>query len=580
MRSLFLVMIPSITVAAEIVAKEPVDSNNVFMATFHSLLAKLGSINKGLLVIEVIVGLLIVLVAFAFITNRYQKQKLRSLKTADMWKMVGLFIFCIVTSFAFCPWDKVPPYLIIPLIFIALALYWVVANYVIYFCLSLMVRLNVREESGLHGDAINKKNEIDVELCRKKIKRIFLKLRRWFCFRAIEDDEKISSETLYFAVRCLKSLLDSLANINGRDNDIPDIPEFHFVISGDTELLKELPTSTPYDILHFIELQSLWASVYNERQRKIQWRQEERAKFHCQINQDIRTNPGKSSEEFLAKELHQRLAKIYEDWQPIPMYYAKNKDDKSGIMMDTMILEAVKQWNDRLPNNIIPVYTASLTRAIRVLFSSEQDLVDSAKQIALTSSIGLPLPKKEIVNIWIPIEDLSLFASVMHWANGTSTKELLNKFITPPRISGKKASTKLTFVEVVNNFMEDHHLGSNGSGLSDIIEKEFGKSDEQKKFMFLFIGNRMEKKDYRQKHPEIYTEEDKRRSCSNRHLAHLLVILMALYHKKALPFLRVIDNVCNERKNNAANFLERQEEKTRECISRIRTSMENKRGLS
>ena len=487
------------------------------------------------------------------------------------------FFFCIAAFLALCSWDNLSPNLIIPLISIVFALSWVIANYVIHFGLWLLVYLGPLKESKLHGDVINKKNKMGVvELYKEKKKEILLKLKRRFCFRAIEDDEKISSETLYFAVRCLKSLLDSLANTNGRNNDIP---EFHFVISGDTELLKELPTSTPYDILHFIELQSLWASVYNERQRKIQWRQEERAKSHCQINQDIRTNPGKSSEECQAKELHQRLAKIYEDWQPIPMYYAKNKDDKSGIMMDTMILEAVKQWNDRLPDDIIPVYPESLTRAIRVLFSSEQDLVDSAKQIALTSSIGLPLPKKEIVNIWIPIEDLSLFASVMHWANGNSTKELRNKFITPPRISSKEASITLTFVEVINNFMEDH-LGRNGSGLSDIIEKEFGKSDEQKKFMFLFIGNRMEKKDYRQKHPEIYTEEDKRRSCSNRHLAHLLVILMALYHKEALPFLRVIDNVCNERKNNAANFLERKEEKTRECISRIRTSMENKKGLS
>jgi len=572
MRSLFLAMIPSITVAAEVAAKKPVDSNNAFMATLRYLLAflaELYSMNIALLVVEVIGGIIIVWLAIKYIINRYQKQKWRYLKAAHTWTLVSFFIFCILTSFALCPWDKLPPGLIIPLIFMVLALSWVVANYAIHFVLWLLVLLGPNKESRLQGDVINKKNKIDVvELCRKKIKRILLKLRRWFCFRAIEDDEKISSETLYFAVRCLKSLLDLLANTNGSNNDIP---EFHFVISGDTELLKELPTSTPYDILHFIELQSLWASVYNERQGKIQWRQEERAKFHCQINQDIQTNPGKSFEESSAKELHQRLFEIYEDWQPVPIYYAQSKNDNSGTMMDTMILEAVKQWNNRLPGDIVPVYTASLTRAIRVLFSSEQDLVNSAKQIALSSSIGLPLPKKEIVNIWIPIEDLPLFDSIMHWANDNSTKELRNKFITPPRISSKEVSN-LTFVQVINNFMKDH-LGRNGSGLSDIIENEFGKSDEQKKFMFLFIGNRMEKKGYRQKYPEIYTEEDKRHSCSKRHLAHLLVILMALYHKKALPFLRVIDTVCNERKSNAANFLERPEEKTRECITRIRSYM-------
>ena len=103
-------MIPSITVAAEVIVKEPVDSNNVFMATFHSFMAtlhsillKLYSMNKLVLLFELIIGLFIVWAAIVFIRNRYQKQKLRYLKAAYTKYLVNVvfFLHCSVFSVMF-----------------------------------------------------------------------------------------------------------------------------------------------------------------------------------------------------------------------------------------------------------------------------------------------------------------------------------------------------------------------------------------------------------------------------------------------------------------------------------------------
>lgn len=102
MRSLFFAIIPSIAVAAEIAAKEPVDSNNVFMATFHSILLKLYSMNKLVLLFELIIGLFIVWAAIVFIKNRYQKQKLRYLKATYTKYLVNVVFFCIAAFLALC----------------------------------------------------------------------------------------------------------------------------------------------------------------------------------------------------------------------------------------------------------------------------------------------------------------------------------------------------------------------------------------------------------------------------------------------------------------------------------------------
>ena len=225
--------------------------------------------------------------------------------------------------------------------------------------------------------------------------------------------------------------------------------------------------------------------------------------------------------------------------------------------MDQMVKDAINQWVKRLPNNNNHENYIQNTRAIRILFSTEKDLVDSAIKMAQSSSINVPLSKDEIRNVWIPINDMPLFESLEDWVNKENPTNWQDKFLDPPSGSGKNGKC-LTPAQVVKNYV-NYLTKQYDESIADPLDhmmRELGVTINQKKdkFMYLFIGNRMEKKSYYQETPRENLTYSKRLEASVKHLAHLFLVLMALHHKEAVPLMIFFERVCEERKGNEDEF--------------------------
>lgn len=380
---------------------------------------------------------------------------------------------------------------------------------------------------------------------------------------------EIVAKTLFDSGKALNSMLEALkANNSGNK-----CPEFQLIISGDTELLKKLPTSPPYDILHFIEIQSLWAAEFNGTQRKMQWRQNEREKQHLRIIEN-KLAANQRCEKSCAKTLHGELYGAFLQWKEevIPNYYAQHRNDIPGKMMDKLVLKAIEQWICRTTDNGSPekfkiVYS---TRAIRILFSNSNDLDDSAISFVKGPSIVPPFVKNEIRNIWIPIDDMPQFAYVRDWMNNENSTNWQEKFYAPPCFSDFDGNC-LAPAKVVENYVAELNkfVKPRINNTIDIIVNEIESATDPSKYMFLFVGNWMEKKKYHKEPSEYTNRDDSRLQIAERHLAYLSLVLMALYHKKALPLMTLFENVFEKRSPIQNEFDKKARQKTREVRERI-----------
>ena len=143
---------------------------------------------------------------------------------------------------------------------------------------------------------------------RKLRKRLCTMLCQKVCKGGGETD-RIIAETLYFAFQGLKSLLQAC----GEGSKTKNVPEFRLVISADPILLKDLDGSKHYDLLHFLDLQCHWAKEYNEKQ-------------------DV--NPNASQQ-----------------------YFSGGEEDNQGNLLDAFLIQAITQYRSRIPNenmNIVP----------------------------------------------------------------------------------------------------------------------------------------------------------------------------------------------------------------------------------
>ena len=390
---------------------------------------------------------------------------------------------------------------------------------------------------------------------------------------------KIATQTLYYAAKAFNSMLTKLKETDPTNN----CPEFQLTISGDTELLRKLPYLPPYDILHFIELQSIWAKEFNAIQRKIQWRQRKRQEEHKKIVEDRSGGAHCTScNESCANELHQKLSAIFTNkWKTDAKYYAQEDNHASGIMMNEMVKNAIDQWVKRLPNNNKQENYIVNTRAIRVLFSSEEDLLRSAIKVAQDSTINLPLSKDEIRNVWIPNDDMPVFDYLEDWAKNKNDRDWENKFLRPRLVRSECLNPAQVIETYVEYLKSRYHKESIDDPLK-LILKRLGNAINKKKkkntFMYLFIGNRMEKKSYFKESPQLHKNSSMRIEASGNHLAHLFLVLMALHHKKALPLMISLEKVYKEanRPNNQEKFETNAMKFTRECIKEIRDSMQEK----
>ncbi len=401
-------------------------------------------------------------------------------------------------------------------------------------------------------------------------------LQNLIWFRLINKKQsEIVAKTLFYSGKALNSMLEALkANKSGNN-----CPEFQLIISGDTELLKKLPTSPPYDILHFIEIQSLWAAEFNGTQRKMEWRQNGREEQHVKIIENKTDN--QRCEESCAKTLHNKLYSAFLQWEKgvIPNYYAQQHDDTPGKMMDKLVLKAIEQWIGRTTHNgsLNKSKTVYATRAIRILFSNINDLDDSAIRFVKEPSIAPPFVKNEIRNIWIPIDDMPQFAYVRDWMNNENSMNWQEKFYPPPCFSDCDENC-LTPAKVVENYVAELNkfVQPRINNTIDIIVSELESATDPSKYMFLFIGNWMEKKKYHKEPPKYNDTDDSRLQTSERHLAYLSLVLMALYHKEALPLMTLFEKVFEKRRSETKEFDKKARQETRDVRNRLKETIVQK----
>lgn len=569
MRLLFLTMIPSMTMAAEVGDGDAIPDNSFWKT--------IGNIFDVFSLLPDVWGLLIgiaIAAVILWIVSCYNKKRPTLDSTFAIILLTatgGFFWWCFDNNIILNGLDDLSKFGAWSVIF---ALCFMLANVGLHLLIHLLGTFGVIN--------INKVLHANRWATESKFINPFSWL--WRLGRKIrgycsKKDKEIAAQTLYFAAKAFNSMLTELDKIDSENN----CPEFQLVISGDTELLRNLPSLPPYDILHFIELQSIWAKQFNAIQRKIQWKQSKREEEHKNIVED--RLPGAahctSCDESCAKELHQKLSATFDKWKIDAKYYSQKDNHVSGILMDQMVKNAINQWVKRLPSNNNHENYMQNTRAIRILFSTEKDLVDSAIQMAQSFSINFPLSKDEIRNVWIPTNDMLLFTHLEDWVNKENPTNWNEKFLDPPSGLGKNGKG-LTPAQVVKNYVTyltgkydesiadplDHMM----RGLSVTINQEKDKD----KFMYLFIGNRMEKKSYYQETPRENLTDRKRLGASVKHLAHLFLVLMALHHKEAVPLMMFFERVCEEKNGNKKEFTKNAEKFSRDCLNSVRNSIKRK----
>ena len=538
MRSLFLAMIPSIMATAGVTAKEAGSQDSsakALMDVVEKYVLFVLNVDANTSTWLALPFLFFAIVIFVVIGLLYRKGTLRRLDSsfATFFTTLTLGLFIVLVTSVKEHLSNYDALLMLAIVALFLA-----------FCL-LVVAVNIQILQWVLASLLGALERMEHPIRQSKrftshFARFFSYLKKFFAFRLINKRKKeLGEKTLYFASKALTAMLDlSWAGSDAANHDDPMAPEFQFIISGDTKLLEKMPSSPPYDLLHFIEIQCIWAKEFNN---KI-----EQAKRPTQ-------------------------------------YYVTCDDNGSGALLDKIVCNSIKQWEKRIPNNFHTKSTIPITRAVRILFSSEKDLDDSAIKVAQTSEITLPLSKDEIRNVWIPIDDILLFCFVDDWAKNQNVNKWQEKFLPPPTVLSEtnECCTPAQVIDSYVKWLKRQYRDENIDNPFDLISQELYKASDRnkikEKFMYLFVGNRMDKRGYHEEDPYLYSTLSARLRASANHLAHLSLVLMALHHKEALPLLKIFEKVSEERREKHEKpFNKKAKYYTRRCIKSVQEAMKRK----
>lgn len=302
----------------------------------------------------------------------------------------------------------------------------------------------------------------------------------------------VVGKTLHYAFQGLKLLRDACQG----DFNVKSVPEIRLTISGDSILLEDLDGGKHYELLHFCDLQCSWMKIYNQMLM--------------------------SSDKQLANSV--KLTKHSAD--PLYQYFSQGKNDKTGQSLDRILTNAIIKYRRRMNSTNLDV----TPRGIRVLFSTEEELIEAAKMFAIDKSSRLEFPRGEILNLWVPTEDKHLFAKIREWASCELSSAMAKKFYVP------ELNPLRTLRKFINNCRENSALDP-----FEEIEKHLTDDHNKYPFMFLFTGIHMYKEGYLDKEPVLCTDDESRKDCYYKFLQYFPIILMALHYRTSVSLASLVE---------------------------------------